>query len=412
MEAFRDESVNHYLKDTYRFSGGRLNTFAFFIERARQKTREGGKFSYIVPNTVLSQEYYTDLRQGLIQNTDINKIALPDGQIFKDAVVETAILVLTKHTRKASERPKSNVELVTLHETGTGSEHTLVAQADLAGNYNASFITSLRPEVQSVRSKLDKNREKLGNWLNINQAIALKHDRAACLSDCKKTAVHREILDGRHINRYTTGKSPNYFKFDLSKIHSCKREDIFLLPEKIFFRRVGERLIGSIDDEKKFALNTLVVITKKPDCPYDLRYVLGLFNSTLLNFYYVNFLKSSKKVFSEIQARQVEQLPLPALDVSSTSDLKRRNQLVAKVKAMMEAKKQLAKARTDRDKTYYENKCAALDLQIDRIVYALYGLTQDEIEVVERDAKQNSTTAKAKLDYDSPTKSGVLFDHD
>ena len=41
------------------------------------------------------------------------------------------------------------------------------------------------------------------------------------------------------------------------------------------------------------------------------------------------------------------------------------------------------KAKTDKDKTYYENKCVALDRQIDRLVYDLYGLTEDEIKIVE-----------------------------
>ena len=58
--------------------------------------------------------------------------------------------------------------------------------------------------------------------------------------------------------------------------------------------------------------------------------------------------------------------------------------MVTKVGAMLEAKKQLAKAKTDKDKTYYENKCAALDRQIDRLVYQLYGLTEEEVQIVER----------------------------
>jgi type I restriction-modification system DNA methylase subunit len=383
MEAFREENTNRYLRDTYKFSGGRLNTFAFFIERAREKTREGGKFSYIVPNTILSQEYYAELRQKLIQNTDIDAIAVPGGQIFRDAVVETVVLVFTKHTRQPDQKPKGSVTFMTLDETGPGSERTSVAQRELAENYKASFIAPLSPEMRTIRSKLEKNQEKLGSWLNVNQAIALKHDRAACLTDHKKTALHREILDGRHITRYLTGKSPNYFRFDVSKIHSCKREDIFLLPEKIFFRRVGDSLIASIDTQNKLALNTLVVMSLKPNCPYDLRYVLGLFNSKLMNFYYVNFLKSSKKVFSEIQARQVEQLPFPSLSISAATQKARHDEVVAKVDAMLEAKKQLAKAKAEKDKTYYENKCAALDHQVDRLVYDLYGLTEKEIQIVE-----------------------------
>jgi hypothetical protein len=57
---------------------------------------------------------------------------------------------------------------------------------------------------------------------------------------------------------------------------------------------------------------------------------------------------------------------------------------VTKVDAMLEAKKRLAKVKTDKDKTYYENKCAALDRQIDRLVYDLYGLTEEEVQIVER----------------------------
>jgi len=50
---------------------------------------------------------------------------------------------------------------------------------------------------------------------------------------------------------------------------------------------------------------------------------------------------------------------------------------------MLKAKQQLAAARTDKDKIYYENKCASLDRQIDSLVYDLYGLTIDEIKLVE-----------------------------
>lgn len=40
--------------------------------------------------------------------------------------------------------------------------------------------------------------------------------------------------------------------------------------------------------------------------------------------------------------------------------------------------------KTDSDKTYLERKCATLDKQIDELVYQLYGLTEEEIKIVER----------------------------
>ena len=50
--------------------------------------------------------------------------------------------------------------------------------------------------------------------------------------------------------------------------------------------------------------------------------------------------------------------------------------MVQLVDQMIEAKKQLAAAQTERDKTFYENKCASLDRQIDNLVYELSTLAR------------------------------------
>jgi len=52
------------------------------------------------------------------------------------------------------------------------------------------------------------------------------------------------------------------------------------------------------------------------------------------------------------------------------------------VSVLLAAKPQLARAQSDKDKDFYENKCVTLDRQIDALVYDLYGLTADEIKIV------------------------------
>jgi hypothetical protein len=47
------------------------------------------------------------------------------------------------------------------------------------------------------------------------------------------------------------------------------------------------------------------------------------------------------------------------------------------------AKEISAAAPSAPDKDFYGNKCAGLDRQIDALVYELYGLTPDEIKIVE-----------------------------
>jgi hypothetical protein len=51
---------------------------------------------------------------------------------------------------------------------------------------------------------------------------------------------------------------------------------------------------------------------------------------------------------------------------------------------MLELKKKYHEARMDRDKELYERQIKMVDAQIDRLVYDLYGLTEEEIEIVEK----------------------------
>ena len=46
-------------------------------------------------------------------------------------------------------------------------------------------------------------------------------------------------------------------------------------------------------------------------------------------------------------------------------------------------RKYLQTARTEKGKNYYQDRCNAIDRQIDKLVFELYGLTDDEITIIE-----------------------------
>jgi len=79
----------------------------------------------------------------------------------------------------------------------------------------------------------------------------------------------------------------------------------------------------------------------------------------------------------------MEQVPIRPIDAKKAADKARHDKMVSLVEQMLAAKPQLARAQSDKDKDFYENKCAALDRQIDALVYELYALTPDEIKIVE-----------------------------
>lgn len=118
----------------------------------------------------------------------------------------------------------------------------------------------------------------------------------------------------------------------------------------------------------------MVAINLKEGADRELELILGLFNSKLWNFYYTRFLKSTKKVFSEIQARSIAQLPLPKSDKNLEAEI------VKHVRSLLEV---VPEAAEDNAPAQLQRRIEHMEQRIDEAVYALYGLNEDEIAVVE-----------------------------
>jgi hypothetical protein len=328
MEEYVDPDLKTFLPIRFGSSMGRLNTFGFFLKRGMGLVAEAGYESMIVPNTVLTMTYYTELREMILDACQIQQILTLDNLPFEDAVVENVVLVLQRDSRDRG-RLDNPTEIERLEPTSLQpfTSHT-IPQKTFAEWDEYIFNPQLTPRLLSIRKKTLSNATLLGELVHINQAIALKHDRARWLFEEDRGAKFKPILDGRDVSRYSI-KSPGvYLKYDLEAVHSCKREDIFLTEQKILFRRVGDRIIACYDDNQFYALNTLVVINLKKQVErLSLKFLLTLLNSYFLNWYFVAFLKSTKEVFSEIQARQVEKLPIRRIDFTTPAD--ERERLVA-----------------------------------------------------------------------------------
>jgi len=74
---------------------------------------------------------------------------------------------------------------------------------------------------------------------------------------------------------------------------------------------------------------------------------------------------------------------MPNIDCTKPHDKDRHNRMVSLVERMLELHKRLVAAKTAHDKTNLQRQIDATDTQIDKLVYELYGLTDDEIKVVE-----------------------------
>jgi hypothetical protein len=88
--------------------------------------------------------------------------------------------------------------------------------------------------------------------------------------------------------------------------------------------------------------------------------------------------------FRRLKIVYVRQLPIPTIDFSNPTEKAQHDKLVALVDNMLELQKKHHGAKMEIDKGLYEQRIKVVDAQIDRLVYDLYGLTEEEIKIVEK----------------------------
>ena len=111
--------------------------------------------------------------------------------------------------------------------------------------------------------------------------------------------------------------------------------------------------------------------------------MLGLLSSNLLGWYWELRYFDQKKFFPKVKKAPLLALPVPTIDFSDPDGVANHDLMVELVQRMLLLHEKLQAARISQEKTFIQHQINATDHQIDRLVYDLYGLTEDEIEIIE-----------------------------
>jgi adenine-specific DNA-methyltransferase len=117
-------------------------------------------------------------------------------------------------------------------------------------------------------------------------------------------------------------------------------------------------------------------------------YWLGILNSKVLWW----FLSSTGYVlrggYFVFKTNYLKPFPIRTIDFSDPEDVARHDRMVTLVEGMRSLHERLTEAQIERERTVIQHQIDATDRQIDRVVYDLYGLTDEEIEIVEQESRQ------------------------
>jgi len=355
-----------------------------FLQRAASLLSNGGFLSYIVPTTILNNVYAESLRTYLMKMCRIEQIAVARGRVFAAADVHTSVLVLRREDRA-----------VVRDDQAVLTTHQLNAEFAAAPTFQSSTkqrsFTTLPGSVWNILindrnshlvHRLIADFEPLQKVAKINRGL-ITGNRDKYFANEKKTPKHVPILAGSDVHRYRIDPTSEFVLFRRPKTAGgCWDEEVHFAPHKLVVRQICEEPTASIVREPLAVTGNLFTVMAST-VELEL-YILGILNSRLTGYFWRVMFADFKASFPQVTIFSLGQVPIREIDSSNGTERKVRDQIITKVESMLDAKQCLAEAKTDKDKTYYENKCAALDRQIDRLVYDLYGMTEEEIQIIEQ----------------------------
>lgn len=119
-------------------------------------------------------------------------------------------------------------------------------------------------------------------------------------------------------------------------------------------------------------------MTRSEDGTYALEYLLALFNSRLFQW---RFKITSSN--NNVGTNELESLPFRQIQAGETNETRAYDRLMDLATQIIERHSEMGALPGNHEKEAFRRHIAALDRQIDRLVYELYGLTDEEIRIVE-----------------------------
>jgi hypothetical protein len=345
----------------------------YFICIALEKLRAGGTKCFIVPNTWLVNRFARRFRRHLLDRYALSSIGDCSGfSVFDSASVRNSLTLISRATPPANYA----VRFVVLEPVrGPARMIEVTSTMLLAGLDNWLAYFSAADSRLILANKIRQGARPLGDFTDSSQGLIpydkyRGHDEQTIRNriwhaDFKRDKTYRRELQGRDVNRYSvTWNGETWISY--GRWLAAPREQRFFTSERILIREItNPRILAAYTSDEFY--NTPSIINVTAFRGLHPLYVLGLLNSNLLSFYHVETSPKSKKgLFPKILVNDVRSLPIK----EGSPEVERR--VVRLVERILSAKSRDPGA----DTTSWERG-------IDQLVYELYGLTPEEIGLVE-----------------------------
>ncbi|QYJ69240.1 Eco57I restriction-modification methylase domain-containing protein [Flavobacterium litorale] len=435
----KDFCVKEYVSAKYQ-----INTYLLFIEKSVKILKSRGVYGLIIPNAWLMVYSGEGLRKYLLDNCKLNQIINLKGYSFESANVETVILLAENQTitnpnsldvylNDGTEFYLSHTKNQLEFKNNEGFEFKVFLD-DESDNINLKLgrKTLLLDYLVDIKAGLKAYEKSKGDPKQSAEDVKNRvYDY-----EYKFDENTHKYLDGKNVSRYFTNWTGSYLRY--GKHLAAPRAINLFDGKKIIVREITgnfPKCIISTYTEDFYLYNmSNIAILEKPDTNISLKYILSILNSKLISYYFLkNTAKSVRKLFPKIILNDLRKFPIKKISVIDQQPfIEKADQMLTLNKELQEVSgkfqrslqrkfeleklpkklqdwyeltytdfvKELRKKKIKlslRQEAEWEDyftaeqqKAVALktqigttDAEIDQMVYALYGLTPDEIAIVE-----------------------------
>ncbi len=373
-----EEITKNFLWKKYSTYVAKSDLYSVFMQRGLELLKGSGLLCYIVPQTWTSLESFVKIRELYLYKTSVLKLVQLPKKVFRDATVETCIFLVRKNI--GSKPTLKNFIEVEKINTDTGCEKVRdFPQADIESEHLYNFQLQKSDSSSGIIKRIKTNSISLGELVDFVYGFKTGDDEKF-ISNIKKNAEYKPCIRSADIFRYYHYVPTEFVWYNPKLMIANKKtarpgDKERFEKEKILVSRMGKQVIASFDNGGLYVKDAMLLVKKKD---FSLVSILGILNSKLINYYYKEFF-----ITIDVLKNALLSIPIPIIDFNNKSQKHLHDQLVTLVTQMLESKKQLAAAVTDGDKNFLQNKCSSIDRQIDKLVYELYELTEEEIKIVE-----------------------------
>ena len=419
-----EEKEKEYYINNYSTSSYQLDLYKLFIEKSCKIINSNGCMSFITPSVFLINEYDKPLRKFLLNDYNLNLIANTDENIFDDASVKTVVFVIDKKFSISSK-----INFFKIVKSQFIFEKQVLQELFVKQDYLIN--EKIDSDSLQIVNKLKKI-SFLDDFYEVKNGIKVRKE---LLFDKQDDANFKPFILGKNISPYYNSYDNIFidYRIENEKLYSnqaFRNKEIFQ-QEKLIVRQIlGKKIATTYDIADFFTDQTTYVINVKNPI-YTLKYLICILNSKLMFYYFTNTSSDNKVVFPKVKKSQLLELPIvksqnqnPFIEkadlmLSLNKDLQEQSQKFQRtiqrkfeldelpkklqdwyllsygdfVKELAKKKIKLSLAQESDWEEYFiteatklkaiKSEIEATDKIIDAMVYELYGLTKEEIAIVE-----------------------------